>query len=35
MKRAVQIAVQQVFYLACISVAVIFMHLPSIVTGPF
>lgn len=35
MKRAIQIAVQQVFYMACISVAVLLMHLPSLVTGPF
>lgn len=35
MKRAIQVAVQQIFYMACIGVAVLVMHLPSLITGPF
>lgn len=35
MRRAVQVAVQQMFWLSCVSVALIVCSLPSLVTGPF
>lgn len=35
MKRVIQVAAQQVFYMSCIGVALFTLHLPSIVTGPF
>lgn len=35
MRRGIQTAVQGMFYTACISVALIFCSLPSLVTGPF
>jgi hypothetical protein len=35
MKRVIQIIVQQVFYLSCISVALLICAAPSLITGPF